>query len=459
TSGTYITAILTGTGGVGTFTVSSSQTVVSTTINSFTLTITAFTNGRMTVGDTISGTGVTVGTILMSFGTGNGVAGASGLGTYGVDLSQTAASTNTIKAASTIMYVSNISSGFLHPGDTISGTGVTAGTTIASFGSGTTGVTGTSGTYNISTSQTAGTGNNGAAIAIASAGPTIHVPTAAVAASPPDTPKVGTMVKRHSGTGQFDLGATVTGYITASSPATTPPSSILTVTAVTSGTLSLGDRIFDINGDVSQGITGQPFSTTLIQSQLSGTTGDVGTYTVSNSQTVASSGTPRTIYARRAVIGCANVNNCFSGSGDIAGTVLTVNSVTSGALSVGDVITGTGLTSGTFITSFGSGTGGTGTYNIYPSQTVSASISAAPTRTLFKVSKAPTTALSGAQVCGGICALFDIASTTGFTPTWITDRGNANWASGFMCLRGADITPVPVISGTVTNSSWSEVVN
>lgn len=66
----------------------------------------------------------------------------------------------------------------------------------------------------------------------------------------------------------------------------------------------------------------------------------------------------------------------FVGTGSISATVLTITAVTSGSLSVGDIVNGTGVTAdpgipaGTKIVSFGTGTGGTGTYNITTSQTV-----------------------------------------------------------------------------------------
>lgn len=55
--------------------------------------------------------------------------------------------------------------------------------------------------------------------------------------------------------------------------------------------------------------------------------------------------------------------------GTIATTVLTVTSIT-GALSVGNFIFGTSVTAGTYITSFGTGVGGIGTYNLSQSSTV-----------------------------------------------------------------------------------------
>jgi hypothetical protein len=60
----------------------------------------------------------------------------------------------------------------------------------------------------------------------------------------------------------------------------------------------------------------------------------------------------------------------FAGTGEISGTTLTITVATSGALYVGSLITGTGVTAGTTISAFLTGTGGTGTYTVSTSQTV-----------------------------------------------------------------------------------------
>lgn len=63
-------------------------------------------------------------------------------------------------------------------------------------------------------------------------------------------------------------------------------------------------------------------------------------------------------------------SNPFTGTigaafnGQTATSVLTVNSITSGVFSIGDQIVGAGLPANTKITTFGTGTGGTGTYNL-----------------------------------------------------------------------------------------------
>jgi hypothetical protein len=94
---TVITALGTGTGGVGTYTVNNSQTISSETMNSATvgavvtgsmatttLTVTAVTSGTLYVGQTVRGAGVTTNTIITALGTGTG-----GVGTYTINNSQT----------------------------------------------------------------------------------------------------------------------------------------------------------------------------------------------------------------------------------------------------------------------------------------------------------------------------------------------------------------------------------
>jgi len=98
---TVITALGSGSGGVGTYTINNSQTVTSQQMNSTavgavvtgsisgtTLTVTAVTSGTLFLGQTIEGSTVTAQTIITAFGTGTG-----GAGTYTVNNSQTVSST------------------------------------------------------------------------------------------------------------------------------------------------------------------------------------------------------------------------------------------------------------------------------------------------------------------------------------------------------------------------------
>lgn len=110
-------------------------------------------------------------------------------------------------------------------------------------------------------------------------------------------------------------------------------------------------------------------------------TGYNGTYTVISTSNVVDSGhyiegEDYKIY----IAGTTNWNAIGATynavvEGTISGTILTVTSVTDGILEVGQQLSGTGVTAGTIIDSFGSGEGGTGTYNL----TVASSIATTST--------------------------------------------------------------------------------
>jgi len=97
---TVITALGTGTGGVGTYTVNLSQTIAAESLNSTTvtclftgsmsgttLTVTAVTSGTLYIGLTIEGAGIPAKVIITALGTGTG-----GIGTYTISSANTIAS-------------------------------------------------------------------------------------------------------------------------------------------------------------------------------------------------------------------------------------------------------------------------------------------------------------------------------------------------------------------------------
>jgi hypothetical protein len=129
TAGTAITSQLSGTaGGVGTYAVSIAQVVASETIAASygTLTVTAVASGTLSVGQTLSGSGVTAATRIMGLGTGQGLAG-----TYFVQTSQTAAS-GTVTASATAVDVAfdSVSGGFVVT------SGITGDPSTAAFATG-----------------------------------------------------------------------------------------------------------------------------------------------------------------------------------------------------------------------------------------------------------------------------------------------------------------------------------
>lgn len=138
------------------------------------------------------------------------------------------------------------------------------------------------------------------------------------------------------------LDASVTGSINDGSASVTGSiaGTVLTVTAVGAGTLYPESVLSGTGG-------GGVAAGTEIVAQLTGTLGGTGTYSVSISQTVTST----TIAATH-------------------DPVMTVTAVGAGSIQLGDLIDGAGVADGTYLRTFMSGTGGTGTYTVSESQTI-----------------------------------------------------------------------------------------
>lgn len=188
-------------------------------------------------------------------------------------------------------------------------------------------------------------------------------------------------------------GETLAASFTGSIAGTT-----LTVTALASGSITVGQRLSDLTGNLADD--------TEITAFITGEGGAGTTYTVTPSQTVASESmtssepvtdtdVPRariadTLYAiqyvpaiarlgswaRVSAIGIGSKNApdaiCY---GRISSNTLTVVDVTSGAIVVGDYLYDTNgdIVNGTKITAFGTGVDGVGTYTVDQPQTIGAS--------------------------------------------------------------------------------------
>ena len=131
--------------------------IFTASISSTTMTVTELFSGTIAVGQQVFGVGVEQETVITALGTGTG-----GAGTYTVSNSQTAASGRynsaqvnavfTGSTSGTTLTVSAVSSGTLHAGMTITNSTLTTKTVITALGTG----TGGAGTYTISNSQTVG---------------------------------------------------------------------------------------------------------------------------------------------------------------------------------------------------------------------------------------------------------------------------------------------------------------
>lgn len=165
-------------------------------------------------------------------------------------------------------------------------------------------------------------------------------------------PSVGNLVTYNPATGALSSIPPLVKFTAsiAAGGASTPD--VLTVTAVSQGQLQVGQLIF------GAGIPGG----TYIDSLGTGK-GYTGTYNLStiNELTVSSEAMTSPSVPAPAV----------SVTGSIATTTMTVSAVGSGQVYIGMAVNGTGVTAGTVVTAFGTGVGGTGTYTVNQSQTVS----------------------------------------------------------------------------------------
>ena len=182
---------------------------------------------------------------------------------------------------------------------------------------------------------------------------------------------------------------------------------IMTVTSLTSGTIYPG-AVLSGTG-VTSGLQ--------VADQLTGTTGGVGTYSVSISQNLPNSTTITASYG-----------------------LMTVSAVASGTVSVGQTATGTGVTAGTIVTAYGTGTGLTGTYVVQYTQTVTSetiTLTATPLVVTYDSTSGSfylTSGVSGsasvaAYATGAISANLLLTSATGAT---LSQGANGTTPGAFM---------------------------
>lgn len=129
-------------------------------------------------------------------------------------------------------------------------------------------------------------------------------------------------------------------------------------------------------------------------------------------------------------------------TGVIAGTTLTASSVT-GTIAVGQTLQGAGVTGGTTITALGTGTGGAGTYTVSASQTVSSE--AMTSGTAFNVLTASSvdgTIAIGQVVAGagvtGSPTIISFGTGTGGAGTYILSTNNLTISSEAMTSGTSD---------------------
>jgi RHS repeat-associated protein len=427
--GTVITAFGTGTGGTGTYAVSVSQsassaalTAAATTaiatgsISGTTLTVTATASGALAVGQVLVGPGVAPGTVISALGTGTG-----GTGTYTLGTSQTVGATTlaaisaptapafvTGSISGTTLTITAVTSGTVALGQKV--LGATPGTVITAFGTG----TGGTGTYTVSVSQS----TSSAALSL------------------------GFFSELKSLTDSFSNSVAFAWLYNAIDGA---PAAISSATIVSSASTPYNHAINYLYGSILPNL-GQP--TFLAQAQYldnNAVVQDSTSYACADPNWPSSvtrvfdaNGVQRWGVTYDPITGAAttsSVNGSASAAlatGSISGSTLTVSSVSSGTLAVGQGVVGTGLATGTVITALGSGTGGVGTYTVSPSQTVGSTV---------------LTALTPAASATGSIAPNAAVATGSISGTTMT----ATAASGAIAV-GQIVTGSGVAAGTVVTA-------
>lgn len=167
----------------------------------------------------------------------------------------------------------------------------------------------------------------------------------------PGPAAIGDLITYDTTSGQLNSITPQTQFTASIAPGGASTADVLTVTAVAKGVLAIGSVISGV---------GIPVGTSIIS--LGTGKGNTGTYNLSTINLLTVSSEAMTAPNIPPV--------AFSATATIAGTTMTVSAVASGSLRIGDEVFGTGVAANTVITALGSGVGGTGTYTVNNSQTV-----------------------------------------------------------------------------------------
>ena len=152
----------------------------------------------------------------------------------------------------------------------------------------------------------------------------------------------------------------------------------------------------------------------------------------------------------------------------ISGTTMTVSSVYSGALRVGDTVTGT-TSANTVITALGSGAGGTGTYTVNNSQSIASEVMSGGTNQVLIGSNAASSIINLRWAINALAPSYFVGYISGTTLTVtqaqtgllnINDQLTCQFvqASGAACTATAG-TKITAISGSNTGLLGTYTVN
>ena len=526
-SGTLITALGTGTGGIGTYTINNTQTVPSNTIYGYQvpvvtataattfLTLTGVVSGALNPGTLLTGTGVAANTSIIN----------QTAGSYRVNITHSATGNQIITGISPTGMITSVTgaiSGYdftfsaatltipFGPGFVLSGTNILAGTTIL-YQNATTNIYTLNQSIAISPATTI-TGITPAIMTGSISGTSLSVSARNTTGNPimsgmylsglGFTTGSGTQIASN-GTG---IGGTGTYNLTFAQSIGTS-SSLSTITTPTVSAKYIGVDI--VTGRVKLPKTGDSLGTNYSRKDyyLTFNTKELGTQTDDKSYLMhgdttslddylhtsqqgsdisvngvingnfdvwqrVQSGTP-IIYSGSSITGTVltlltNTYSAASTNWAISTTTLTITTFVSGVFSIGTVLTGSGVTSGTYITALGTGTGQAGTYTVSVSQTASST-----TLTLNGYNYVSIgSAITGTGVLSGTVIVNQISGTAGVAGTYTVNLPQSVTSTNITCgpaagqflnvqngTYTADMMRSYISSSTQTNGLYSPVVN
>jgi hypothetical protein len=173
-------------------------------------------------------------------------------------------------------------------------------------------------------------------------------------------------------------------------------------------------------------------------------TGTASNFTVNGNLSVLGNQTNTGNFLAAGVLGAyisASFTGGISNGSGLAGTILNVSAVASGTIFIGQRISGTGITSGTFVTGFGTGSGGIGTYTVNTSQLVGAG-----TTITGAASAIATTPASGDNSVNIATTAF-VQSTVGVLGTMASQNASA------VAITGGTIAGVAISGATIASST------
>ena len=395
---------------------SNTSAVVTGSITGTTLTVTGVTSGSLAVGQNIAGTGVSAGTQITALGTGTG-----GIGTYTVNPSQPAPVASTTVTATTskggTLGASSCQTGANGQCSITvsSGNADQSNRTVSVIASSPGVTTPASGSISIPLQITGSTVTlaSGQTVLVSGATPTSATLTV-TALNDGGVGVYNTPVSLAvSGTGNVTLSSTsgntdVNGQLA------------VTVTGLTSGTATVTATALGATKtkDFTVSASGSEFKITAPSTNPAALTTNTGTlpFTVQGGTPVPTNVRLSTSIGTWSV--CAGAGSTGVGTsvctlpwttavspsattGSIAGTTLTLGGVVTGTFAVGQPLSGVGITSGTIITAQLTGpAGGAGTYTVSPSQTVVGPIAVAALPTVTATLSSTIAGVASVQVDG-----------------------------------------------------------